>query len=235
MTPLLMTKFDVPKITMFKYTGRFLLLSFKTTSNEWESDICILGFSVETLRLVELRQFLLELSPSKIYLDIHITPDLLEGYDYARDIIGSPKPPIVEKMTIQTHPPSLSLEDLFWTCHPKFLVLYLESTYLFIRYDFAKLLYDTLIEQGNNNRDIFALRDLQEVNIGFFRADDLAGCHPLPCRTLLDTEAYTVTSSLDAEASLKYRIRAVFQLRWDEFIARGSWTWMGFVPSTGHS
>ncbi|KAL8515234.1 hypothetical protein ACS0TY_014084 [Phlomoides rotata] len=42
------------------------------------------------------------------------------------------------------------------------------------------------------------------------------GCHPLPCTTLLDTEAYTVTSSLDAEASLKNRIRAVFQLRWGE-------------------
>ncbi|KAL8485290.1 hypothetical protein ACS0TY_027553 [Phlomoides rotata] len=223
--------FDVPRIKKFKFAFRWGVpsLSFKTTSTKWESHISIEW--MDSSRLIKVREFIQELSPSKIHLDMFIT-GLLVRYGHAGDIIGLRNPPMVEELTIHSsvyahssvysmnvraHSSvySIVMEDLFWICRPNFIVLHLSPSYTrkndftkFLCNDFTKFLCNALIEEGNGNQTISSLHDLEEVNVEFFEDGPTAGCRSLPCKTLLDALAYSVNS----------KIRICFQLRWTESI-----------------
>ncbi|KAL8485286.1 hypothetical protein ACS0TY_027550 [Phlomoides rotata] len=165
---------------------------------------------MDTSRLIKVREFIQELSPSKIHLDMFITC-LFEEYGHPGDIIGLRNPPMVEELTIYMHAESSVysrvLEDLFWICRPNFIVLHLWPSYK-QKNDFTEFLCNTLIEEGMGNRNISSLHDLEDVNVEFFEDGLPAGCQSLPCKTLLDALEFAGNSM----------IRIYFQLRWTESI-----------------
>ncbi|KAL8508963.1 hypothetical protein ACS0TY_016235 [Phlomoides rotata] len=205
--------FDFPRIKKLKLLTPNILpsLSFKTASPEWESHISM-ACKLESSSLMAAREFLQELSPSKIHLILYIPHCFVEMYDPARAIISLRNPHTVEELTIYMFQDSsiysMALEDLFWSCRPNSIVLYIWSYDMYARSNsFAKFLCYVLIEDGNENRNISALYDLEEVNVEFFEDDPYAeSSRSLSCKTLLDALAYS--------GDCRSRIKFCLQLRW---------------------
>ncbi|KAK6161544.1 hypothetical protein DH2020_004925 [Rehmannia glutinosa] len=209
-------KFDVPNIHEFKFSGStFPFVYFSSVSREWLSEISIwhscqhLGASW----FLKLKRFLTRLSQSKISLSILFFSEMHIGN--VEDIRGLPRP-VVENLMLSIHSSSsvcsALLDGLFWSFRPKVI-----TQYLFPRphiaekanNEYLELLTKTLIQEvsqdcGIPDRNLFALRDLEEVRVEIFE-DSLREWGPLPWKTLLD-----------ASTSLENRRKIRFQLRWGE-------------------
>ncbi|KAL8481689.1 hypothetical protein ACS0TY_027997 [Phlomoides rotata] len=182
---ILRLRLDVPRIRKFKFSGGPLpSLSFKPISREWEweweSDISVVEGVRRTSWFNKLREFLLELSPSKIYLslDVFICSDFLSGCDYAGGII-----PTVERMTLKI----VNLND---------------------RNEFTKLLCNTLerkvSDDEKQNTSVVPLHGLEEVNIEFFEDDVIARRRRLPSKTLLEASENSGSDKIEVCLRLKW-------------------------------
>ncbi|KAL8479612.1 hypothetical protein ACS0TY_026490 [Phlomoides rotata] len=202
------TEFNVPKIRKFEYSGPYVpSLTFRTTSKEWESNVSLnifhyhVYFGLENSWFLDLKKFMLELSSSRVTLSLNTMNFVSKIPHYGEDIIALPKPPIVEKLKLSLDPRFpvcyALLRGVFRSCRPKFLTLYWSPYQSKAKrkkdFDFAKLLCKTLIKEERAdcfipNRNMLALRDLEEVNAEFFEENN-ACWRPLPWNTFRTASA----------------------------------------------
>ncbi|CAA0822018.1 Unknown protein [Striga hermonthica] len=128
-------EFDVPSIRKFKFKSGDNLpssMSFKSTNlREWESHVTMSGFYPYTSMFLALRNFLTQLSPSKLYLTIIV--DHVDKADYEmEDLLGLPCTLQLENLMIETkYLVSLAgyalFDGLFRLCRPKCITQHLLS------------------------------------------------------------------------------------------------------------
>ncbi|KAL3650312.1 hypothetical protein CASFOL_006715 [Castilleja foliolosa] len=186
-------KFDVPSIRKFRFEiegDEIPSLFFEPASSEWESDVFIKNFrsGLSALLFRRLNKLLTELSLSRIYL--YLNMGLLYLYKSCQyemgDIRDLPKPK-VESLTLDTW--CLRALDyfalfhgLFQICRPKFI-----TTIYRMRGDSIgknNLLCKTLA-LGLDDKSMYDLHDLEEVNVHFFD-EDVDAWQPMQLESLLD-------------------------------------------------
>ncbi|KAL3650308.1 hypothetical protein CASFOL_006711 [Castilleja foliolosa] len=193
-------KFDVPSIRKFRLEiddEEIPSLSFVSASRDWESDVFIRtyrrGFS--TLWFRGLNKLLTELSLSKMYLSLNMAAEVLdEHWDYEVGAIrGLPKHK-VESFTLDMfHLRAVDyfafFHGLFQICRPTFIIAN------------NNMLRRTLA-RGLDNKYMYDLHDLEEVNVHLFDKD-VDAWRSLPLESLLDPST-----------SPSRRQKTRFQLKW---------------------
>ncbi|KAL3650301.1 hypothetical protein CASFOL_006704 [Castilleja foliolosa] len=208
---MLSVKFDVPGIRKFRFETEddvIPSLSFVSAPSEWESDAFILdrygSLSVSWFR--RLNKLLTELSPSRIYLSLEIVHVKKSCQYEVGDIRNLPKPK-VENLMINFWPRTALdyfalFHGSFQICRPKFITVgYKTSSGDIIMND---LVCKTLA-RGLDNKCMYDLHDLEEVNVHCYGKDDGAW-QPIPLKSLLKPSVSPTSST---------PIRKIrFQLKW---------------------
>ncbi|GFP98396.1 F-box/LRR-repeat protein at3g59200 [Phtheirospermum japonicum] len=207
-------KFDVPSMRTFTFEGEVIpLVSFKSTSSEWESHVSInYKDPLSTKWFLELNELLAKLRGSKTSLSLQV--DCRESFDYeVEEIQGLPKHE-VEILTMDIEClPSLNcyalFDGLFRFCRPKFITQYLFPKSYFRWETNNYFLCDTFLVQEMDEKCwmskhfMYGLHDLKEVNVQLFD-EDVAVWRDLPLK-----------SFLDASKSPKYKRKIRFKLEWE--------------------
>ncbi|KAL3650307.1 hypothetical protein CASFOL_006710 [Castilleja foliolosa] len=188
---MLSVKFDVPSIRKFRFetqNNEIPSLSFVSAPREWESDAFILdrygSLSVSWFR--RLNKFLTELSLSRISLTLEIVLSKSCEYEVG-DIQCLPKPK-VENLTIRRMTQLSGLDyfalfhGVFQICRPKLITVGCESSFGHVMRN--DLVCKTLA-RGLDNKCMYDLHDLEEVNVHCYDKDDGAW-QPMPLKSLLN-------------------------------------------------
>ncbi|KAL3849994.1 hypothetical protein ACJIZ3_011876 [Penstemon smallii] len=200
-------EFDVPSIQKFEFSVANLpYMSFTTASRECESYISVSEDVYDVSWFNELKFFLTELSQSRISLSVYISieHELL----YLQDSQGFPIP-VVENLMLRVYPESTMcsvLNNLFWSCHPKFITLggtnnleerNMKMLGLLCRDEFRQTNPDYLNPAEN------LLCNLQKVNVEFFD------------RTLMQWQSFPPWELFFINSKIKQgREKIRFRLRW---------------------
>ncbi|KAL3650305.1 hypothetical protein CASFOL_006708 [Castilleja foliolosa] len=203
----LSVKLDVPSVRKIRIeieSDEISSLSFVSTPMECESDVSIKNFrsGLTTSWFLQLNKLLIELSVSTIYLSLNMFSSYSEKncqYEVG-DIRGLPKPKL-ESLTLNMIPIG-ALEyfalfhGLFQICRPKFITANCRRSD-----GNNNLLCKTLSRGLDDDKYMYGLHDLEDVNVLFFDKD-VDAWRPLPLKSFLDPSVSVG----------KQKVR--FQLKW---------------------
>ncbi|GFP90653.1 putative F-box/LRR-repeat protein at3g18150 [Phtheirospermum japonicum] len=208
----LRVKFDVPSIRRFTYDGRVIpLLSFKSTSREWESRVSIVRYNdLGSLWFRRLSKFLTKLRRSKIHLSLNVS--VWRSFDYEAGEVQGLRRPRVENLTIDLADlPYLNcyalFDGLFQMCRPKFITQYLHHK---SRVDGKEkreyFLCKAFLGRGGNESHFmyYGLEDLEEVNVEIWD-EVVAVWRHVPLEYLLDASTNATTDKRKIRFQLKWR------------------------------